>query len=279
VVDNGFDILATIGRFLLPGVANGLTKIWAAIGAIALVLAVVVLVQLLRDARADGQRSVWSAATGWLGRPTGLVALQPVLYLVYILYIRSTTALNQLDLRLLEPAYLPLMVLALAVVARLRALPPEGASPWWRLGYVTAHVWAAANVIAGLAAVVLFATGNPYFEGNYNAERFQQVRENAALDEIPAGCTTVSNLPNALYPEVESDWSPRRTGAESNEPTEDLDELVATLPNQRTCLVWVDAAPRYGNLWTREQLQERVQLEPITSDGIVTVYEFVPRRG
>ena len=279
VVDNGFDILATMGRFLLPGVANGLTRIWAAIGAIALVAAITVLVRLLREARADGERSVWSAATGWLGRPTGLVALQPVLYLVYILYIRSTTALNQLDLRLLEPAYLPFMVLALAVIARLRALPPVGESAWWRVGYASAHVWAAANVIAGLAAVVLFATGNPYFEGNYNADRFDRVRQNAALDELPADCTTVSNLPNALYPEVESVWSPRRTGAESNEPTDDLDRLVAELADRPTCLVWVDAAPRYGNLWTREQLQERVQLEPIATDGIVSVYEFTPKRG
>ena len=119
VVDNGFDILATIGRFLLPGVANGLTKVWAAIGAVALVAAVVVLVRLLRAAQADSGRSGWAAATGWLGRPTGLVALQPVLYLVYILYIRSTTALNQLDLRLLEPAYLPFVVLALAVTLAL----------------------------------------------------------------------------------------------------------------------------------------------------------------
>jgi hypothetical protein len=40
------------------------------------------------------------------------------------------------------------------------------------------------------------------------------------------------------------------------------------------CLVWVDAAPRYGHLWTREQLGERVELVELGTDGAVTLYEI-----
>ncbi len=39
LVDNGFDVAATLGRFLLPGLGNGLTKIWAAVGIVALLAA------------------------------------------------------------------------------------------------------------------------------------------------------------------------------------------------------------------------------------------------
>jgi hypothetical protein len=38
------------------------------------------------------------------------------------------------------------------------------------------------------------------------------------------------------------------------------------------CLVWVDTAPRYGHLWTREQLDERVDLVELGAEGSVTVY-------
>jgi hypothetical protein len=161
--------------------------------------------------------------------PFGLLVATPVLYLAYMLYIRSTTALNQLDLRLLEPAYLPLVVTGLALVARARRIPPEGANPWWRASSVAAYAWAAANVAAGLVAVVLFATGDPYFEGNYSSDTFDRVRASAALDLLPEGCVDSSNLPNALYPELEAEWSPRRTGLESDEPVDDLDVLVDDL--------------------------------------------------
>jgi hypothetical protein len=207
--------------------------------------------------------------------------LTPVLYLLYLLYIRSTTALNQLDLRLLEPAYLPLVVVGLGVVARSRRIPPVGASVWWRTSRAAAHVWAVANVVAGLVAVVLFATGDPYFEGNYSSEGFDRVRAAAVLDTLPAGCSgpehVSSNLPNALYPELEANWSPRRTGLESDEPVDDLDVLVASLGNGDVhCLVWVDTAPRYGHLWSREELAQRVTLRELGRDDVVTVYEIEP---
>ena len=61
-----------------------------------------------------------------LGGSTGLVLLMGVGYLLYMLYVRSTTALNELDLRLLEPAYLPLMVCGLRLVDELGVLDAPG---------------------------------------------------------------------------------------------------------------------------------------------------------
>ena len=276
-VQNAADIVATLGRFLLPGVANGRERVWAAVAVVVLLAAAAVTWRVLgatADERGCSRRDLYLSTAA---APFGLLVLTPVLYLIYLLYIRSTTALNQLDLRLLEPAYLPLVVGALGVAARSRRIPPVGASIWWRTSRAAAHVWAVANVVAGLVAVVLFANGDPYFEGNYSSEGFDRVRAAAVLDTLPAGCSgpehVSSNLPNALYPELEAEWSPRRTGLESDEPVDDLDVLVDDLARgTRHCLVWVDTAPRYGHLWTREQLDERVDLVELGAEGSVTVY-------
>jgi hypothetical protein len=280
VVQNLSDIVATLGRFVLPGVGNGRERLWAAVAVITLVGASAAIWRLLgvvADQRACSRIEV---VTSTAGRPVGLLVLTPLLYLTYMLYIRSTTALNQLDLRLLEPAYLPLVAVGLATVARLRGVPPIGASPWWRVSLAGTYVWAVANVAAGLVAVVAFAAGNPFFDGNYSSDTYERARTSAALATVPDGCVDSSNLPTALYPAVESEWSPRRTGLESNDPTDDLDMLVDDLRagNGRHCLIWVDAPPRYGHLWTREQLAERVELQQLGQDGIVTVYEFKPLR-
>ena len=140
------------------------------------------------EPRRDGPRKI-----GLLGTPVGLLLLFPVLYLAYMLYVRTTTALNQLDLRLLYPAYFPLLVLALVLIDRLRRLDTgePGGDRWWRIGWTTAHVWAVANIAAGAVAMVGFAAGHPYFNGNYEADVFQQVRSNPALDALPADCTAL----------------------------------------------------------------------------------------
>lgn len=271
LVGNASDIVATLGRFLLPGVANGRERLWAVVGFVVVVVALVLGIRLLLATRRDGE-SLVARTLRLLGGPTGLLLLLGVGYLAYMLYVRSTTALNQLDLRLLEPAYLPLMVCGLRLVDRLGDLGPA----WPARGLLTARIWAGANIVAGLVAVVAFAAGNPYFEGNYAADNFEKVRDNPALDAIPDDCRVVSNLPNALYPEEQAEWSPRRTGLESNERVDDLERLIPTLDDTPTCLVWVDEQPTYGHLWTLSELGRQLTLQPIAEDGDVAVYRMLP---
>ena len=288
LVDNAFDIVATLGRFLLPGVANGFDKVWAAVGLMGLAAAVVVVWQVLGAPRtvAGVERSgtgrpslLLRVNRAWavLGRGPGLLFLTAVLYLTYMLYVRSTTALNQLDLRLLNPAYFPLLTLGLVVVDSTRALGPDSAQPWHRRGVLAARIWAGANVLAGVAGLLLFLSGNQFFSGNYSADTFVEVRNNPALDALPAGCRTYSNLPNGLYPAVEAKWSPRRTGLESNEQVDDLERLEPTLATRPTCLVWIDAEPRYGHLWPLAQLKAELDLQQLATSGDVTVYRMLPR--
>jgi hypothetical protein len=299
LVDNGFDIAATLGRFLLPGLGNGLTKIWAAVGLSVLAVAIYLAVRLLRVPPPENPGAAGNPARALLstgavfhrlvaipGSTLGLLLFFPILYMVYMLYVRTTTALNQLDLRLLYPAYFPLMFLALALIDRLPRLnsTPETAADatqgnhWWRLGYAGAHVWTAANLAAGCVAMLAFAAGHPYFIGNYEAKVFDQVRANEALEALPPNCTLYSNLPNGLYPSYEAQWSPQRRALESSEEIPDLQEITATLTDTESCLVWIDEPPAYGHLWTLEQLQTRLTLTELASNGNVSVFRMQPPR-
>ena len=287
-VDNCFDVVATLGRFLLPGLGNGMTYVWAAVGLLVLGVACVLAWWVLRIpsgataattpavrlSPAAIVRRVWTA----LGTPVGLLFLFAVLYMAYMVYVRTTTALNQLDLRLLYPAYFPLLVVGLVLVDRLRVLDDgtPGGDRTWRFGWGVAHVWAVANVLAGLVAMVAFAAGHPYFTGNYESDVFVEVRANPALEALPADCTVYSNLPNGLYPTLGAKWSPQRRALESSEEIPDLEEITATLDDTPSCLVWIDEDPVWGHLWTLEQLQDRLELTELSQDGNVTVYRMAP---
>lgn len=269
LIHNLFDIAATIGRFLVPGVMNEATKLWAPIGVVGVVAAFVTAWWLL--ARQGGSpRAVIGRAWSVLSTPVGLVTLWTVAYLAYMLYVRTTTALNVLDLRLLFPAYFPMVIMGLALADRsLRAAPRTG----WIRNAVT--VWALGNVVAGLVAVAAFGAGHPFFTGDYASDTFITVRENPALDALPEGCETYSNLPNALYPRVEPrGWSPQRTALESIDPVDDLEQISRRSADHEICLVWIDEPPVYGHLWPIDELQERLPLETLARNGPVTVYSL-----
>ncbi len=284
LIDNGFDVAATLGRFLLPGLGNGLTKIWAAVGLGVLATAAVLAWLVLRtptstDAADRGTtmdaRQVLDRVIALLGGPLGLLLSFSVLYLGYMLYVRTTTALNQLDLRLLYPAYFPLAFVALALAERLRRLD-RGDTRWERRGLGVAWAWAALNVTAGLVAMVAFAAGHPYFNGNYESDVFVDVRNNPAIAALPPDCRLYSNLPNGLYPAYEALWSPQRRALESSREIPDLEEITATLGGTPSCLVWIDEPPVYGHLWTLAELQDRLDLQLVASDGDVTTYVMGP---
>ncbi|MEZ5238684.1 MAG: hypothetical protein R2716_06955 [Microthrixaceae bacterium] len=272
-IENAFDVLATMGQWLLPGIAPDALELWAAAALVVLVVSAWLGYRILRSRNAEaGPRALLSSFVAWIGSPSGLLAIAAFGYLAYMVYVRSSTALNRLELRLLNPAYFSLIALALVLVANLDRLDRDGT--WLRRGRVVVALWAVANIAAGFYAAVLFATGDPFFEGNYNSEVFEEVRANPALDSLPADCDTYSNLPNALYPALESEWSPRRTALESTAPTDDLEELRVELGDRRACLVWIDEEPNYGHLYSREELEESLLLRELDSSGPVTVYEF-----
>lgn len=276
-IGNAFDALSTMGQWLLPGVADGATRLWAMAAVVVLAVSAWLGFRILTVAapRSASDTPAHRLVT-WIGSPTGLLAVQAFGYLAYMVYVRSSTALNRLELRLLNPAYFSLVALALVLMSNLGRLDRADDTHWARRGYATAVIWAVANVAVGVFATVSFATGDPFFEGNYSSTAFLEIREDAALDALGDDCVTYSNLPNALYPRAEAKWSPRRTALESDATTDDLDRLVDSVRRERSCLVWIDAPPRYGHLWTRRQLSERVSLRELDHSGPVTVYLITP---
>lgn len=278
LVGNVADLVATIGNFVLPGVAIESRTVWAAVAVAGVAAVGAASLRALRSAGVTNLPALWRG----LGTVPGLLLVHVGVYAAYMLYARTTTGLNRLDFRLLNPLYLPLVLGAAVVIDRLRR---TGGAPdrWRRAATASMGVWAVLNVAVGIVMVGYFATGPDLFVGNYERGAFEQVRSSPALDRLPADCRgerLSSNLPNALYdrtPAVEAQWSPRLTGLESNDPVDDLERLERDVLRAPECLVWIDLEPRYGHLAPLDRLRELVTVTPVARDGAVTVYELTPK--
>ena len=282
IVGNTLDVVATFGNFLTPGIAIEARQIWALVAILGMaVMAFVSWKVFGRDARLRSREGI----VGLLGSSVGLLVIQVVVYTAYMLYARSTTGLNRLDFRLMNPIYLPLIFVCVAILDRaVRGASGDAASmsttsgseqrtsvQTVAMGLVLS--WAGLNLLIGIGMVGYFLTGPDLFTGNYQREAFDEARESEALDALPKGCQVMSNLPNALYEAgIESTWSPRLTGLESNDKVDDIAELRKDLGNGQHCLVWIELDPTYGHLATLDQLNEEYTLDELASDGLVTSY-------
>ena len=273
LLPNTFDTLATVGNFLTPGVAIGLRTVWAAI---AVVGCLVMLAMLWRLVGRQGRFSSVASVTDMLASPTGLLVIHIVVYVAYMLYARTTTGLNQLDFRLLNPVYLPLVIVALVILDRVaRARSGDRRPQWAAAARATVFAWAGLNLVVGIGMVAYFATSPDLFVGNYERAAFEEVRESPALGALPTGCHVSSNLPNALYGSgVLAQWSPRNTGLESTDPVTDIPRLERDVTRHQYCLVWIDLQPKYGHLATLAQLREHFSLVKLAHDGPVTTYRI-----
>ena len=275
LLPNTFDTLATIGNFLTPGVEIERRTIWAAVAAIGVLVMLAMLWRIVgRDRRFRSVGGVLDVAASG----PGLLVVHVAVYAAYMLYARSTTGLNQLDFRLLNPIYLPLVISALVILDRVAAGDDERSPRWRSAARTTAFAWAGLNVVLGLGMVAYFATSPDLFVGNYERAAFDQVRDSPALQSLPTGCEVSSNLPNALYGSgIDAQWSPRNTGLESNDKVDDLPVLEREVDDGEFCLVWIDLEPRYGHLATLAQLEREFSLVELAHDGPVTTYRIKAR--
>ncbi len=279
LIGNSFDMLATIGNFVAPGVAIGQRKLWALVAIVGIGVMVVLVMRVVR--RDDRFRST-RGSLDLMGTPVGLLVVHIVLYTLYMLYARTTTGLNQLDFRLLNPIYLPLVLFALSIIDRILGEDGTGSETPHRLARASVLSWAGLSLLLGAGMTLYFLTGPDLFSGNYAGSAFETARQSHALDDIYTRCdrsptTLSSNLPNALYEghkgaHIEAGWSPRLTGLESNDKVDDIGVLAANVSKHKYCIIWLDLQPTYGHLATLEQLRQDFQLDPFAHDGKVTVY-------
>jgi len=274
LIGNLLDLVATIGNFLVPGVEIETRTWWAVVGVLGTGVVAVLAWVVLRT----GERFAPGRRLALLGTPAGLLVCHVAIYASYMLYARTTTGLNRLDFRLLNPLYLPLAIGAAAIIDRI----PEATSDprWSRAGRGLVSAWVVVNLAVGIGMVGYFATGPDLFVGNYEREEFVDVRASTALAAVPAECRDrpdrlSSNLPNALYPALEAQWSARITGLESNDPVDDLARLRrAVEAGEPRCLVWIDLEPTYGHLATLAKLSSEVALVTLAVNGPVAVYRL-----
>ena len=71
----------------------------------------------------------------------------------------------------------------------------------------------AANVAAGLVGLVAFAAGHPYFNGNYESDVFDEVRENPAIAALPGGLPAVLEPAQRPVPDLRVPVEPAAAGA------------------------------------------------------------------
>ncbi|MEZ5321142.1 MAG: glycosyltransferase family 39 protein [Microthrixaceae bacterium] len=273
---NAGDMVATVGNFVLPGVASERRGLWLVVAAVGIATMSVAMWRAVL--RWPGAHSLKGLANR-LDSASGLLTLHVAVFAAYMLYARTTTGLNRLDFRLLHPMYLPLCLIAIALLSRM-SYRPNGLDGrrWGLLSFLLTYGWAALNIVVGLVMVGYFATAPDLFVGNYERPAFHAVRASPALQSIPRDCPTGSNLPNALYGSgVEAQWSPRRTGLESDDKVDDLARLDRHLANGPYCLVWIDLPPRYGHLVSLSALRHRYRLDEVSHDRALTVYRVFPR--
>lgn len=276
LLPNTFDTFATLGNFLTPGIVIEARTLWALV---AVVGCIVMAAMSWRIVAPQQRLRTVPGIVDTLGSAAGLLVIHIVVYVAYMLYARTTTGLNQLDFRLLNPVYLPLVIVALVILDRVVRLRADDRQPTWaRAARATAWAWAGLNLVIGVAMVGYFATSPDMFVGNYERAAFDDVRDSPALDAVPAGCRTSSNLPNALYESgVLAQWSPRNTGLESTDPVDDIERLERDVGRRDHCLVWIDLEPNYGHLASLEELRDRFSLVELADDGPVTTYRIEPK--
>ena len=128
--------------------------VWAGVAAIGGLIMLAMLWRVIgRDRRL---RSVTGIADVVAGGP-GLLVLHIGVYAAYMLYARTTTGLNQLDFRLLNPIYLPLVISALVILDRVLAAPDDERQPTWaKAAGGTAFAWAGLNLLVGVGMIAYF---------------------------------------------------------------------------------------------------------------------------
>lgn len=276
---NVHDTILTIGNFIAPGLATDMETVWLGVAAVGVAVVAALLWRALRAGPDAGTRV--SGVMRLVGTGVGLFVLHVIVYAVYMIYVRSTAGLNRLDIRLLFPLYIPLVIVALAIIDRVEQRERVG-SPWRTLARGTVSLWAVCNVLLGVVMIGYFSTNPRLFGGNYNADEFVAVRESPIIAATEERCDPdriVSNLPSGFFGSgVEPAWMPRRTFFESNVAVDDLKELNDELRREGDlCLLYVDLAPTYGHLATLDDLEQRVEVTELVVDEPVVLYRLSAR--
>lgn len=223
-------------------------------------------------ARADDPRRSWSAALNEAVRgPVGLLVTFVVGFNALMVVSRSVVGFDDLDIRLLAPCLVPTALVFLRWVEVVLL----GRRGWDALGRAAVAVWLAAQV--AVTALLVGPANASLTDAGYNAPRAVAAAHSPAIDQLPEGCVLYSNNAGDLYRSgLRARVSPRKVEYKSDQPTDDLDELVrAVAGGQRTCLAWVEYTED-DEVYSRKELSRVLDLREVASADGVTVYVVGP---
>ena len=262
---------STTFKFLtsLPSVPLAPTALVTVVG-----LAVVV-VTLERTTRPEGQSlrsSIVSRLLEGFQGPAGLLVVFVTGFTLLMVVTRSMIGFDDLDIRLLSPCLVPTSILLL----RWSELVLFSAPRRQLLGRVVVGGWLGLQVVITLALV---GPANSFMaDYGFNADRAVAASTSPALDALPEDCVMYSNNAGDMYQSgFEAFLSPRKVEYKSDQPTNDLAELVAKVEaGETSCLVWVEYSVD-EEYWSVDELREHLTLVELGSADDVTTYRLEPR--
>ncbi len=199
-----------------------------------------------------------------------------VVYVVYLVGSATVVAFAAIDTRFMVPVYVPLVVLGAWGFERIRAVLP---SPRLRtVVTVLGVLWIVANGLWFAGRAVGYARNGA---GGYATERFHDSRILREVDRLDLADLTYSNDPFAisvlLDKEVRLSVAARYFNSQSK--TTQLPQFLETISCAgHAQLIWLEPNMR-TYLYTPEELQRDLILDPIDERDDGVVYDIRPRPG
>lgn len=197
-----------------------------------------------------------------------------VLYVGFLVYSATTTAIDPIGERLLAPVFVPVMLVAFGIM--------ETGVPAWRAMFVPRVVAIAAGLVAlvwlvhraDLTMAYVSRVRNDGDQFTSLAWRTSPTVAYVRAGQLPQDCLLMSNDPSALYLLTELVARSSAVRGRYNSPdivTPDAEQLRGAFPPaERACLIWFDTLNK-GIYFTPEELgriaamQERARF----SDGAI----------
>ncbi len=261
---------STTFKFLtsLPSVPLAPT---AAVTVVGLTVMVVTFERTTRPRGDTERRSIVERSLQAFQGPAGLLVVFLVGFTLLMVVTRSMIGFDDLDIRLLSPCLFPTSILLLRWAEIVLLGHPRRRT----LGHVAVGGWLGLQIVITLALV---GPANSFMaDYGFNADRAVAASTSPALDALPDDCRNYSNNAGDLYQSgFEAYLSPRKVEYKSDQPTEELEELVARVEDgEPSCLVWVEYSVD-EEYWSVEELRDHLRLVELGSADDVTTYRLEP---
>jgi hypothetical protein len=257
-----------ITRWFLPGSLPGILRV-VVISFLIISAAIIISLAVRKDLSSLKTISFWQIIP---------LILFVVIYIAFLLFSVTTTALSPVDNRYLSPIYAPLILLSVFIVDRIKSLSPNlfGRQVVQRVLLIGLSLWLiypTKNTIQLLNWYFTQGVGGFHTSSWVNSDLIAYLRSHKLEGLV------YTNEPQAVYALTGNVFkgSPRKYAYESVTPTDDLSKFDQILQaNGQLYLVMFDGTWWQGYLFDAEFFKANYDLEEIAkrTDGVIYRVEF-----